>query len=132
MFLSMRVTPFGSCRRMFQHRGGSSCVNTLIILYMRTKRNTIRANSLKSVCVLIYNEVMEGEAQERQRRPLRACRKSAYLSVRDLAKLAQVNPATIWRLESGRTKEVHPSTARRIAQVLGVQPGEVAEFAIKQ
>ncbi len=61
-------------------------------------------------------------------KPLQAQRKGAYLSVRDLAKRAEVSPVTIWRIEAGKVTNIHPGTMRKIAEVLGVTPGDIQEF----
>lgn len=53
---------------------------------------------------------------------LRRIRELRVLSQRDLADLSGLTQATIWRLESGRGKEVHPKTVRRLAEALEVEP----------
>ena len=60
-------------------------------------------------------------------RPLRAWRAERLLSIRQLARLADVAPSTIYLTEAGRTTP-HPSVMRRIAAALGVDAHEVAEF----
>lgn len=54
---------------------------------------------------------------------LRRLREAAVLSQRDLAKLAHVSPTTIVRAEQG--EDVYPSTVRKLAAALGVQPREL-------
>lgn len=63
--------------------------------------------------------------------PLRDLRKRAYLSAGELADKAGVSRDTIWRVESGKTPSLRPSTVRKIADALGVPPAEIAEFHIE-
>ena len=58
---------------------------------------------------------------------LRDLRAERLLSIRELARLADVAPSTIYLTESGRTAP-RPSVMRRIAAALGVDAHEVAEF----
>ena len=48
------------------------------------------------------------------------------LSMRELEEKAGVSYNTIWRLENGLTG-AHPRTIRKLAQVLGVDPGELVK-----
>ncbi len=59
--------------------------------------------------------------------PLRELRAERLLSIRGLARLADVAPSTIYLTEAGRTT-LHPSVMRRIAAALGVDAPRVAEF----
>jgi transcriptional regulator with XRE-family HTH domain len=52
---------------------------------------------------------------------LRAARRRAALSQRRLAELAGVSPNTVRLVESGR-RGSYPSTARKLAEALGVPP----------
>lgn len=61
---------------------------------------------------------------------LREWRKRRYFSIRDLAKAAGVSTATIVDAERGR-RMPHGTTIRAIATALGVEPGDIAEFAIE-
>ncbi len=63
-------------------------------------------------------------------RTLNELREGAYLTTRELAKRARVAPATLWRIEQAKTKP-HITTMRKIADVLGVHPSEVAEFTLE-
>jgi transcriptional regulator with XRE-family HTH domain len=58
---------------------------------------------------------------------LREARAERLLSIRDLAQRASVAPTTIYRTEAGLTTP-RPSVARRLAEVLGVEPQEIEEF----
>jgi transcriptional regulator with XRE-family HTH domain len=51
-------------------------------------------------------------------------REDRVLSQRDLAKMAGLAQGTVWRLENGFS-EAHPSTIRKLAQALGVEPREL-------
>jgi transcriptional regulator with XRE-family HTH domain len=64
---------------------------------------------------------------------LRTARAERLLSIRDLARAADVAPSTIYLIESGRSVP-RPSVVRRIAAALEVQPAEIEEFrrAIRQ
>lgn len=50
------------------------------------------------------------------------------MSIRDLAKAANVSPQTIVSIEAGRTAP-RPSTMKQVAAALGVEPAGVDEFA---
>lgn len=52
------------------------------------------------------------------------------MSTRELAAKAGVGPDTIWRIEGGDYKKLRPATMRKIAEALGVHPGEITEFAL--
>ncbi len=51
-------------------------------------------------------------------------REDRVLSQRDLAKMAGLAQGTVWRLENGFS-EAHPSTIRKLARALGVEPREL-------
>ena len=55
---------------------------------------------------------------------LRALRVENVLTLRELAEAAGVSKDTIWRLENGHS-EAHPSTIRKLAKTLGVEPKEL-------
>jgi transcriptional regulator with XRE-family HTH domain len=55
---------------------------------------------------------------------LKALRREHVLTLRELAEEAGVSKDTIWRLENGHS-EAHPSTIRKLARALGVQPKEL-------
>jgi transcriptional regulator with XRE-family HTH domain len=57
---------------------------------------------------------------------LKQLREDRVLSQRELARMAKLTHATVWRLENGFT-EAHPQTIRKIAGVLGVKPRELVE-----
>jgi transcriptional regulator with XRE-family HTH domain len=61
---------------------------------------------------------------------LREARLARYLSIRELGKRADVAPRTIVEAESGR-RVPYFVTARKIAEALGVEPGDIEEFAIR-
>ena len=56
---------------------------------------------------------------------LKALRDERVLSLRDLEELSGVSANTIYRLESGRHKQAHPRTIRKLAKALGVEPNEL-------
>ncbi len=60
---------------------------------------------------------------------LKQARMRAYLSTRELAEQADVAQATLWRIETGKHIPRF-GTMRKLAQVLGVHPSEIREFAI--
>jgi transcriptional regulator with XRE-family HTH domain len=55
---------------------------------------------------------------------LKTLRSEHVLTLRELADEAGVSKDTIWRLENGRSA-AHPSTIRKLARALGVQPKEL-------
>jgi transcriptional regulator with XRE-family HTH domain len=57
---------------------------------------------------------------------LRHLREDMVLSQRELACMAGVAQGTVWRLENG-FPEAHPSTIRKLAKVLGVEPKELVK-----
>jgi transcriptional regulator with XRE-family HTH domain len=56
---------------------------------------------------------------------LRELRRRRVLTLRELEDKSGVSYATVWRLESGRATEAHPSTIRKLARALGVSPEEL-------
>lgn len=57
---------------------------------------------------------------------LRTLRIEHVLTLRELAEEAGVSKDTIWRLENAHS-EAHPSTIRKLARALGVQPKELVK-----
>jgi DNA-binding XRE family transcriptional regulator len=57
---------------------------------------------------------------------LRTLRVEHVLTLRELAEEAGVSKDTIWRLENAHS-EAHPSTIRKLARALGVQPKELVK-----
>ncbi len=55
---------------------------------------------------------------------LKRSREEQVLSQRELARMAGLTHATVWRLENSFT-EAHPHTIRKLAGVLGVEPKEL-------
>lgn len=58
---------------------------------------------------------------------LRELRRRRVLTLRELEAVSGVSYATVWRLESGRATEARPSTIRKLAEALGVEPEELIE-----
>lgn len=58
---------------------------------------------------------------------LKELRNDRYLSVRDLAEMAGVTPATVSYIENGKTVPRQKSM-RKLAAALGVEPSDVQEF----
>lgn len=56
---------------------------------------------------------------------LRAARKRAALSMRDLEDASGVKLITIHRIETGKVRDAYPSTIRKLASALGVAPAEL-------
>lgn len=59
---------------------------------------------------------------------LRQLREGRVLSLNDLARLAKVNRATILYIEQGKHAP-HPSTIRKLAEALGVEPAQLLKDA---
>jgi len=57
---------------------------------------------------------------------LKTLRSEHVLTLRELAQEAGVSKDTIWRLENGHS-EAHPSTIRKLARALRVQPKELVK-----
>jgi transcriptional regulator with XRE-family HTH domain len=57
---------------------------------------------------------------------LKRLREDRVLSQRELAWMAGLTHATVWRLENG-FENAHPQTIRKIAGVLGVEPRELVK-----
>jgi transcriptional regulator with XRE-family HTH domain len=55
---------------------------------------------------------------------LKELRRERVLSLRELEEKSGVSYNTIWRLEDGR-QGAHPRTIRRLADALGVEPGQL-------
>ncbi len=55
---------------------------------------------------------------------LKRLREEQVFSQRELARLAGLTHATVWKLEQGPA-EAHPRTIRKLAGVLGVEPKEL-------
>jgi transcriptional regulator with XRE-family HTH domain len=58
---------------------------------------------------------------------LREIRADRVLSMRELARQANVAPSTVYLIEAGRTTP-RPSVIRRLCSVLNVDPHDVDEF----
>lgn len=52
-------------------------------------------------------------------------RTERVMSLRELAEQAGVSKDTIWRLEGGVSTNAHPSTIRKLAKALSVDPKEL-------
>ncbi len=57
---------------------------------------------------------------------LKRLREDRVLSQRELAREAGLAQGTVWRIENGFS-EVHPSTIRKLAPVLRVEPRELVK-----
>jgi transcriptional regulator with XRE-family HTH domain len=57
---------------------------------------------------------------------LKGLREEAVLSQMELARMANLAYGTVWRIEN-RFSEVHPSTIRKLARVLGVESQELVK-----
>ena len=67
------------------------------------------------------------EPRIRRVRTLRQARAERMLTVRALARAAGCSPHTVHQVETGR-RVPQFATIRRLAEALGVQPAEIAEF----
>lgn len=56
---------------------------------------------------------------------VRSVREARFFSQRELASRAGINHNTIWRIEGGKSIEVHPRTIRKIAEALSVDPASL-------
>jgi transcriptional regulator with XRE-family HTH domain len=60
---------------------------------------------------------------------LRRLREDRVLSQRELARMAGLAQGTVWRLENG-FPEAHPSTIRKLAEALGIEPRELVRSEV--
>lgn len=58
---------------------------------------------------------------------LRTLRKTRVLTLQELSDESGVPLNTIWRIESGYSKGARPSTIRKLAAALDVDPSELAK-----
>lgn len=63
---------------------------------------------------------------------LRELRRRRVLTLRELEEVSGVSYATVWRLESGRATDARPSTIRKLARALGVEPEELIDSPTSQ
>ena len=56
---------------------------------------------------------------------LKTLRKSRVLTLQELSNVSGVPLNTIWRIESGYSKGARPSTIRKLANALGIEPAEL-------
>jgi transcriptional regulator with XRE-family HTH domain len=64
---------------------------------------------------------------EVDRNRLRALRAQRVLTLGELSNESGVTLNTIWRIESGYNKSARPSTIRKLASALGVEPSELVK-----
>jgi len=70
--------------------------------------------------VSLYNAVSNVDGEK-----LKAARKKAALSMRDLEALSGVKLQTIHRIETHKVDDAYPSTIRKLAAALKVEPAEL-------
>ena len=58
---------------------------------------------------------------------LKELRSQRVLTLAELSDKSGVTLNTIWRIESGYSKSARPSTVRKLATALGVEPGELVK-----
>lgn len=58
---------------------------------------------------------------------LKELRSQNVLTLAELSDKSGVTLNTIWRIESGYSKSARPSTVRKLATALGVEPGELVK-----
>ena len=58
---------------------------------------------------------------------LKELREDRALSLRDLERISGVSYNTIWFIEAGRRTRTHPSTIRKLATALGVEPRDLVK-----
>lgn len=56
---------------------------------------------------------------------VKTLRSKKMLSLRELQEKSGVTQNNIWKIEQGRTKRPHPSTMRKLATALGVEPQQL-------
>lgn len=58
---------------------------------------------------------------------LKELRSEKVLTLRELSEESGVTLNTIWRLESGYSKSARPSTIRKLAKALDIEPSELVK-----
>lgn len=58
---------------------------------------------------------------------IRERRKALGLTLAELAARVGINPAHLWRMETGRSSNPNAQTLGRLADALGVAPGELLQ-----
>lgn len=56
---------------------------------------------------------------------LKQLREDRFVSLRELSESSGLSKDTIWRLENGHSRRAYPSTVRKLAFALGVEPSEL-------
>ena len=77
---------------------------------------------------MVYDQLLSVwfAAMEVDAARLKHLREERVFSQRELARLAGLTHATVWKLENGPA-EAHPRTIRKLAEVLGVAPKELVK-----
>jgi DNA-binding XRE family transcriptional regulator len=104
--------------------GAISLSNTLILLHLSVfclVKYGIYLYNLRMRYGVCTTPTMEVNVER-----LRTLRVEHVLTLRELAEEAGVSKDTIWRLENAHS-EAHPSTIRKLARALGVQPKELVK-----
>jgi hypothetical protein len=69
-------------------------------------------------------------ARKKMARPLDDYRRERYMSVTEFIDFLDLSPHTYYAALAGRG--TRPSTMRKIAEKLGVHPGDIREFEIRR
>jgi transcriptional regulator with XRE-family HTH domain len=75
--------------------------------------------------LLVADEISTTPDMEVNVTKVKQLRTERVMSLRELAERAGVSKDTIWRLESGTSTNAHPSTIRKLAKALEVEPKEL-------
>jgi DNA-binding Xre family transcriptional regulator len=91
----------------------------LLVFYLDYERVMIKLHLVRMAAI---HRLMEVDMDR-----LKALRASKVLTLQELSDESGVTLNTIWRIESGYNKSARPSTIRKLASALGVEPSELVK-----
>ena len=77
--------------------------------------------------MLVADEISTTPDMEVNVGRVKELRTERVMSMRELSEVAGVSKDTVWRLESGKSTNAHPSTIRKLARALDIDPRELTK-----